>query len=76
MALGRYGHPRDVAGVVAYLAGPERGVHHRRATRNVDGGFTVISDSEARSSGRRARSTAGTGRPGWAAAPCNASVNG
>ena len=40
MALGRYGHPRDVAGVVAYLAGPEA-AYITGANWNVDGGFTV-----------------------------------
>jgi len=40
MALGRYGHPRDVAGVVAYLAGPDA-AYITGANWNVDGGFTV-----------------------------------
>lgn len=40
MAGGRYGHPRDVAGVVAYLAGPDTG-YITGAHWNVDGGFTV-----------------------------------
>jgi 3-oxoacyl-[acyl-carrier protein] reductase len=40
MALGRYGHPRDVAGVVSYLAGPEA-AYITGANWNVDGGFTV-----------------------------------
>lgn len=40
MALGRYGHPRDVAGVVSYLAGPDAS-YITGANWNVDGGFTV-----------------------------------
>lgn len=40
MALGRYGHPRDVASVVSYLAGPEA-AYVTGANWNVDGGFTV-----------------------------------
>lgn len=40
MALGRYGHPRDVAGVVSYLAGPDA-AYITGANWNVDGGFTV-----------------------------------
>jgi 3-oxoacyl-[acyl-carrier protein] reductase len=40
MALGRYGHPRDVASVVSYLAGPES-AYITGANWNVDGGFTV-----------------------------------
>ncbi|MFA5709011.1 SDR family oxidoreductase [Mycolicibacterium sp.] len=40
MALGRYGHVRDVAGVVSFLAGPESGFV-TGANWNVDGGFTV-----------------------------------
>lgn len=40
MALGHYGRPADIAGVVSYLAGPEAsfvtGAHW-----NVDGGYTV-----------------------------------
>ncbi|KAA0083546.1 3-oxoacyl-ACP reductase FabG [Mycolicibacterium sp. P9-64] len=40
MALGRYGHPSDVAGVVAYLAGPDA-AYITGANWNVDGGFTV-----------------------------------
>ncbi len=40
MALGRYGHPRDIAGVVSYLAGPEA-AYITGANWNVDGGFTV-----------------------------------
>jgi 3-oxoacyl-[acyl-carrier protein] reductase len=40
MATGRYGHPRDVAGVVSYLAGPDTG-YITGAQWNVDGGFTV-----------------------------------
>lgn len=39
-ALGRYGHPRDIAGVVSYLAGPDAGFI-TGANWNVDGGFTV-----------------------------------
>jgi 3-oxoacyl-[acyl-carrier protein] reductase len=40
MALGRYGHPRDIAGVVSYLAGPDA-AYVTGANWNVDGGFTV-----------------------------------
>jgi 3-oxoacyl-[acyl-carrier protein] reductase len=40
MALGRYGHPRDIASVVSYLAGPEA-AYVTGANWNVDGGFTV-----------------------------------
>ena len=40
MAIGRYGHPRDVAGVVGYLAGRDTG-YITGANWNVDGGFTV-----------------------------------
>lgn len=40
MALGHYGHPRDIASAVSYLAGPESGFV-TGATWNVDGGFTV-----------------------------------
>ena len=40
MALGRYGHPRDVAGVVSFLAGPEA-AYITGAHWDVDGGFTV-----------------------------------
>jgi 3-oxoacyl-[acyl-carrier protein] reductase len=40
MAGGRYGHPRDVAGVVSYLAGPDTG-YITGAHWDVDGGFTV-----------------------------------
>ncbi len=40
MATGRYGHPRDIAGVVAYLAGPDTG-YITGAHWDVDGGFTV-----------------------------------
>jgi 3-oxoacyl-[acyl-carrier protein] reductase len=40
MAGGRYGKPSDVAGVVAYLAGPDTG-YITGAHWNVDGGFTV-----------------------------------
>jgi len=40
MALGHYGQPRDIAGVVSYLAGPEA-AYVTGANWNVDGGFTV-----------------------------------
>ena len=40
MAGGRYGHPRDIAGVVSYLAGPDTG-YITGAHWDVDGGFTV-----------------------------------
>ena len=40
MATGKYGHPRDIAGVVGYLAGPDTG-YITGANWNVDGGFTV-----------------------------------
>lgn len=40
VALGRYGHTRDVAAVVAFLAGPESN-YVTGANWNVDGGFTV-----------------------------------
>jgi 3-oxoacyl-[acyl-carrier protein] reductase len=40
MALGRYGHPRDIASVVSFLAGPEA-AYVTGANWNVDGGFTV-----------------------------------
>ena len=40
MAGGQYGQPRDIASVVAYLAGPDTG-YITGATWNVDGGFTV-----------------------------------
>ncbi len=40
MAIGRYGHPSDVAGVVGYLAGRDTG-YITGANWNVDGGFTV-----------------------------------
>jgi 3-oxoacyl-[acyl-carrier protein] reductase len=40
MALESYGHPRDIASVVSYLAGPEAG-YITGATWNVDGGYTV-----------------------------------
>lgn len=40
MATGKYGHPRDIAGVVSYLAGPDTG-YITGANWNVDGGFTV-----------------------------------
>ncbi len=40
MAGGEYGHPRDVAGVVSYLAGPDTG-YITGAHWDVDGGFTV-----------------------------------
>lgn len=40
IALGRYGHTSDVAGVVAYLAGPAAGFV-TGANWNVDGGFTA-----------------------------------
>ena len=40
MALGHYGHPRDVASAVSYLAGQEASFV-TGANWNVDGGFTV-----------------------------------
>jgi 3-oxoacyl-[acyl-carrier protein] reductase len=40
LAVGHYGHTRDVASVVSYLAGPESG-YVTGANWNVDGGFTV-----------------------------------
>jgi 3-oxoacyl-[acyl-carrier protein] reductase len=40
MATGRYGQPRDIAGVVSYLAGPDTG-YITGAHWDVDGGFTV-----------------------------------
>ncbi len=40
MATGKYGHPRDIAGVVSYLAGRDTG-YITGANWNVDGGFTV-----------------------------------
>jgi 3-oxoacyl-[acyl-carrier protein] reductase len=40
MAIGRYGQPSDIAGVVAYLAGRDTG-YITGANWNVDGGFTV-----------------------------------
>ena len=40
MALGHYGHPRDIASAVSYLAGPEA-AFVTGANWNVDGGFTV-----------------------------------
>jgi 3-oxoacyl-[acyl-carrier protein] reductase len=40
MATGKYGRPRDIAGVVSYLAGPDTG-YITGANWNVDGGFTV-----------------------------------
>jgi 3-oxoacyl-[acyl-carrier protein] reductase len=40
MALGRYGQPDEVAGVVGYLASPAAG-YITGANWNVDGGFTV-----------------------------------
>ncbi|GAB3898206.1 SDR family oxidoreductase [Kibdelosporangium lantanae] len=40
MALGRFGQPHEIAGVVSYLAGPEAG-YVTGANWNVDGGFTV-----------------------------------
>lgn len=39
-ALGRYGHTRDIAAVVSFLAGPESG-YVTGANWNVDGGFTA-----------------------------------
>jgi 3-oxoacyl-[acyl-carrier protein] reductase len=39
-AQGRYGHTRDVAAIVSFLAGPESG-YVTGANWNVDGGFTV-----------------------------------
>jgi 3-oxoacyl-[acyl-carrier protein] reductase len=40
MALGRYGQPRDIAGVVSFLAGPDA-AYITGAHWDVDGGFTV-----------------------------------
>lgn len=40
VAQGRYGHTRDVASLVSFLAGPESG-YITGAHLNVDGGFTV-----------------------------------
>ena len=40
MAVGRYGQPSDIAGVVSYLAGRDTG-YVTGANWNVDGGFTV-----------------------------------
>ena len=40
IATGKYGHPRDIAGVVSYLAGPDTG-YITGAHWDVDGGFTV-----------------------------------
>ncbi|KUI38251.1 3-oxoacyl-ACP reductase family protein [Mycobacterium sp. GA-2829] len=40
IAVGHYGHPADVAGVVSYLAGPDTG-YITGANWNVDGGFTA-----------------------------------
>ena len=40
MAIGRYGQPSDIAGVVSYLAGRDTG-YITGANWNVDGGFTV-----------------------------------
>jgi 3-oxoacyl-[acyl-carrier protein] reductase len=40
MAVESYGHPRDIASVVSYLAGPEA-AYITGATWNVDGGYTV-----------------------------------
>lgn len=40
VALGRYGHTSDVAGAVAFLAGPDS-QYVTGANLNVDGGFTV-----------------------------------
>ncbi|MCI4063203.1 3-oxoacyl-ACP reductase FabG [Micromonospora sp. R77] len=39
-ALGRYAAPADIAGAVAFLAGPDGG-YVTGATLNVDGGFTI-----------------------------------
>ncbi|CRZ13680.1 SDR family NAD(P)-dependent oxidoreductase [Mycolicibacterium neworleansense] len=39
-ALGRYGHTRDVAAIVSFLAGPES-AYVTGANWNVDGGYTV-----------------------------------
>jgi 3-oxoacyl-[acyl-carrier protein] reductase len=39
-ALGRYGTPDEIAGAVAYLAGPD-GRYLTGATINIDGGFTI-----------------------------------
>ena len=40
IAPGKYGHPRDIASVVSYLAGPDTG-YITGAHWDVDGGFTV-----------------------------------
>ncbi len=40
MALGRYGQAEEIAGFVAYLAGPEAG-YITGASLNIDGGFSV-----------------------------------
>jgi 3-oxoacyl-[acyl-carrier protein] reductase len=40
MPLGRYGHPRDIASAVSYLAGPEAG-YITGISWNIDGGITV-----------------------------------
>jgi len=39
-ALGRFGTPEEIAGAVAYLAGPD-GRYLTGATINIDGGFTI-----------------------------------
>lgn len=40
LAVGRYGTADEVAGLVAYLAGPDAG-YVTGATINVDGGYTA-----------------------------------
>lgn len=40
MAVGRYGHPEEIASFVAYLAGPEAG-YITGASLTVDGGFSA-----------------------------------
>jgi 3-oxoacyl-[acyl-carrier protein] reductase len=40
MALGRHAHPDEIAGMVAYLAGPESGMV-TGASLLIDGGFAA-----------------------------------